>query len=96
MRIEICPTQAFISPYVLNAKMYFYLTIENKGSIPLELRNLIGNRIYGWMTANYSVHGNKFSTLTTYTDFIPRHKLDSSSLLELFKRNIAEFTQNAR
>jgi|LauGreDrversion4_2_1035121.scaffolds.fasta_scaffold32882_2 epoxyqueuosine reductase len=92
--IEVCPTQAFISPYVLNAKKCIsYLTIENKGSIPLELRSLIGNRIYGCDDCQLFCPWNKFSTLTTYTDFIPRHKLDSSSLLELFKWSEAEFTQ---
>lgn len=92
--IEVCPTQAFVSPYVLNAKKCIsYLTIENKGSIPLELRSLIGNRIYGCDDCQLFCPWNKFSTLTTYTDFIPRHKLDSSSLLDLFKWDEADFTK---
>ena len=46
--IEICPTQAIIAPYKLDARRCIsYLTIELKGSIPVELRPLIGNRIYG-------------------------------------------------
>ena len=92
--IEVCPTQAFISPYVLNAKKCIsYLTIENKGSIPLELRPLIGNRIYGCDDCQLFCPWNKFSSLTTYTDFTPRHKLDASNLRDLFKWNEAEFIQ---
>lgn len=92
--IEVCPTQAFISPYVLNAKKCIsYLTIENKGSIPLELRPLIGNRIYGCDDCQLFCPWNKFSSLSTHTDFTPRHKLDASNLLDLFKWNEAEFIQ---
>jgi epoxyqueuosine reductase len=46
--IQVCPTQAIIAPYKLDARRCIsYLTIELKSSIPVELRPLIGNRIYG-------------------------------------------------
>ena len=46
--IEVCPTNAFVEPYKLDArKCISYLTIEHKGIIPVHLRSKIGNRIYG-------------------------------------------------
>ena len=46
--LDICPTQAFVGPYVLDARRCIsYLTIEHKGPVDLDLRALMGNRIYG-------------------------------------------------
>lgn len=92
--LDVCPTQAFISPYVLDArKCISYLTIENDGAIPLELRTKIGNRIYGCDDCQLFCPWNKFSQLAALPDFKVRNNLDSSSLLELFAWSEDEFRQ---
>lgn len=90
--IDVCPTKAIIAPYQLNAKRCIsYLTIENRGSIPLELRPLIGNRIFGCDDCQLICPWNKFAKFTDENDFLPRHQLNDRSLLELFNWNEPEF-----
>lgn len=91
--IEICPTQAIIAPYQLDARRCIsYLTIEFKGSIPLELRPLLGNRIYGCDDCQLVCPWNRFAQTTVERDFAIRHGLDDVSLLELFAWDEAEFS----
>lgn len=90
--IDVCPTQAIVAPYQLDARRCIsYLTIELRGSIPLELRPLIGNRIYGCDDCQLFCPWNKFAKYTNEKEFHPRHRLDSAELLDLFAWTEAEF-----
>lgn len=90
--IDVCPTQAIIGPYQLDARRCIaYLTIELRGSIPVELRPLIGNRIYGCDDCQLVCPWNKFAKYTQEKDFHPRHNLAFATLLELFAWTEEEF-----
>ncbi len=90
--IDICPTQAIIAAYQVDARRCIsYLTIELKGSIPEELRPLIGNRIYGCDDCQLVCPWNRFSHKTVEPDFAVRHGLDDVSLIELFAWDEAGF-----
>ena len=92
--IDICPTRAIVAPYQLDARRCIsYLTIELRGSIPVELRPLIGNRIYGCDDCQLVCPWNRFAQPGKEPDFAPRHGLDSATLIELFTWNEAEFLQ---
>ncbi|XOZ34982.1 tRNA epoxyqueuosine(34) reductase QueG [Halomonadaceae bacterium KBTZ08] len=83
--LDVCPTNAFPEPYVLDAgRCISYLTIENNGPIPEELRPLMGNRVFGCDDCQLVCPFNKFSESTEEPDFQPRHGLDNSTLAELF------------
>ena len=83
--IDVCPTQAIVAPYKLDARRCIsYLTIELRGSIPVEFRKPIGNRIYGCDDCQLCCPWNKFAKPTGEGDFAPRHGLDSAKLTELF------------
>ena len=93
--IDVCPTQAIIAPYELDARRCIsYLTIEHKGSIPLELRPLIGNRIYGCDDCQLICPWNRFTQYSTETDFTVRHQLDAQRLIDLLSWNEESFLQN--
>lgn len=90
--IEVCPTQAILGPYRLDAKRCIsYLTIELKGSIPEELRTPMGNRIFGCDDCQLVCPWNKFAQATAEPDFAPRHSLDGAKLVELFAWSEDEF-----
>ncbi len=83
--LDLCPTDAFVGPHKLDARRCIsYLTIELKGSIPEELRPLMGNRVFGCDDCQLVCPWQKFSKPTGEKDFQPRHGLDNSSLAELF------------
>jgi epoxyqueuosine reductase len=90
--LDICPTQAIIAPYRLDARRCIsYLTIEHKGSIPETLRPLIGNRVYGCDDCQLVCPWNKFAAVTGEGDFSVRNGLDDASLVELFSWSREEF-----
>ena len=90
--LDICPTAAFVGPYVLDARRCIsYLTIELKGSSALELRPLVGNRVFGRDDCQLACPWNRFAKPTSQTDFLPRHQLDSSELAALFRWSEEEF-----
>lgn len=90
--IEICPTQAIIGPYQLDARRCIsYLTIELRGSIPVELRPLLGNRIYGCDDCQLVCPWNRFAKITSEPDFQPRNDLSSPELIDLFNWTESEF-----
>jgi epoxyqueuosine reductase len=92
--MTICPTRAITAPYVLDARRCIsYLTIELQGSIPVELRPLMGNRIYGCDDCLLVCPWNRFARPTQDADFLPRNGLDSPTLLELFAWSEIQFLQ---
>jgi epoxyqueuosine reductase len=92
--IDACPTQAILGPYRLDARRCIsYLTIENKGSIPLELRSLIGNRVLGCDDCQLVCPWNKFAQRAMVADFDVRNGLDCASLLELFAWSEDDFNR---
>jgi epoxyqueuosine reductase len=83
--LDVCPTQAIVAPYQLDARRCIsYLTIELKGSIPLELRPLIGNRVYGCDDCQLICPWNRYAQHSPEPDFRVRNGLDSAELVELF------------
>ncbi len=95
--LDRCPTQAFVGPYILDARRCIsYLTIELKGAIPLELRPLIGNRVFGCDDCQIVCPWNRFSKTTQEEDFSPRQQLDNSSLVDLFRWTEEEFLERTQ
>ncbi|MFK8031138.1 MAG: tRNA epoxyqueuosine(34) reductase QueG [Gammaproteobacteria bacterium] len=95
--IEVCPTQAIVAPYKVDARRCIsYLTIENKGEIPIEFRKNMGNRIYGCDDCQLFCPWNKFARSDIPDDFKPRHNLDSASLVELFQWTDEDFDLNTQ
>lgn len=88
--LKICPTNAIIAPYVVDARRCIsYLTIELQGAIPVEFRKALGNRIYGCDDCQLICPWNRFANTTQETDFQARKQLQNQSLLNLF-----EWTEN--
>jgi len=93
--MDLCPTQAIVAPYQVDARLCIsYLTIEFAGSIPEQLRPLIGNRIYGCDDCLLACPWNRFAHFSREPDFQPRHQLDNTTLLKLFAWTEKQFLLN--
>ena len=90
--ITVCPTQAIIAPYQLDARRCIsYLTIEHAGPIPLDLRPLIGNRIYGCDDCQLACPWNKYAQRSALPDFDERAGLTDQSLAHLISWSPEDF-----
>ncbi|MEM9810266.1 MAG: tRNA epoxyqueuosine(34) reductase QueG [Pseudomonadota bacterium] len=90
--LDICPTNAFPTPYKLDARRCIsYLTIEHKGPIPEEFRTAMGNRIYGCDDCLAVCPWNKFAAEAQESAFHAREELKNPSLEELSQLDDAGF-----
>ena len=92
--LDICPTNAFPSPYKLDAtRCISYLTIEHKGPIPQQLRQAMGNRIYGCDDCLAICPWNKFAQQATEQKLHPKAATDNPNLKDLLKLDDAAFRE---
>jgi epoxyqueuosine reductase len=92
--LDICPTKAFVGPYQLDARRCIsYLTIEYKGHISLELRQKMGNHVFGCDDCLAVCPWNKFAKIAGETRFHPRLECDNPPLRELLALDDAAFRE---
>ncbi len=90
--ISACPTNAITAPFQLDArKCISYLTIELKGSIPVEFRRAIGNRIYGCDDCLAVCPWNRFAREGKLMKPHARKDLEQPDLIELLQLDEASF-----
>lgn len=90
--LDICPTNAFPAPFQLDARRCIsYLTIEHHGPVPLELREKMGNRIYGCDDCLAICPWNKFARTATETKYAARDGMVAPDLAELAALDDAAF-----
>ena len=83
-----------MAPYKVDArKCISYLTIENNGPIPKELRPLIGNRIYGCDDCQLACPWNRYANISEEKGFSARYNLDNESLINLFNWTEQQFNK---
>jgi len=92
--LDVCPTNAFPTPYKLDARRCIsYLTIEDKGLIPLEFREAMGNRIYGCDDCLAVCPWNKFAETASESAFHARIELQGPKLADLAQLDDKSFRQ---
>jgi epoxyqueuosine reductase len=90
--LDACPTAAFPAPYQLDARRCIsYLTIEHAGPIPLDLREGMGNRIYGCDDCLAACPWNKFAHAGREAKLAAREELNAPRLTELATLDDAAF-----
>ncbi|MBX3586863.1 MAG: tRNA epoxyqueuosine(34) reductase QueG [Ramlibacter sp.] len=93
--IDVCPTRAIVAPHQLDARRCIsYLTIEHAGPIPLELRPLMGNRIYGCDDCQLACPWNKYAQRNALPDFDERAGLSGQQLVTLFNWSEQDFLRH--
>ena len=93
--LDVCPTQAIVAPQRLDARRCIsYLTIEHAGSIPEDLRALMGNRIYGCDDCQLVCPWNKYARRSLLPDFDARPSLTGRQLLELWAWSEEDFLRH--
>ena len=90
--LDICPTKAFPAPFQLDARRCLsYLNIEHKGTIPLEFRAAMGNRIYGCDDCLAVCPWNKFASVARESRLRARDELNAPALPDLTRLDDAGF-----
>ncbi|HYV51617.1 MAG TPA: tRNA epoxyqueuosine(34) reductase QueG [Dongiaceae bacterium] len=90
--LDACPTNAFPAPYQLDAnRCLSYLTIEHRGSIPVEFREALGDRVFGCDDCLDACPWNRFAREAREVEFRPRPELIAPLLTELVAMDDAEF-----
>ncbi|MDE0835054.1 MAG: tRNA epoxyqueuosine(34) reductase QueG [Akkermansiaceae bacterium] len=90
--ITACPTQAITAPHKLDARRCIsYLTIENKGSIPIEFRRAIGDRIYGCDDCLDACPWNRFAKESREISFQARPEIFSHTLRDFLSMDAEDF-----
>jgi epoxyqueuosine reductase len=92
--LDLCPTGAIVAPYQVDARRCIsYLTIEHPGTIPVELRAAVGNRIYGCDDCQLVCPWNRFARKVDTPDFAVRNGLDAAGLTDLFAWSETDFNE---
>lgn len=95
--LEACPTNAFVEPYVLDSRLCIsYLTIELRGEIPVELRDKMGNHIFGCDICQDVCPWNRKVPVTSDGAFQPRDGLFNPDLEKIAQLNLEEFREKFR